>query len=72
MRIKHLLDLGLLRVRINVPHLELAAQRADEQVVLVDLVEVGRALLVFDLVLNRLASSLDVHVNNQHLHIVEA
>ena len=47
--IKHLFDDGRGLVRIDVPDLELTSLRADQKVILVDLVHVGGFLLVVDL-----------------------
>ena len=72
MRIKDLLDGRLLLIRINVPNLELAAHGAHQEVIVVDLVQEGRALLVRDLAANCAASRLDVHVADQDLAALEA
>ena len=72
MRIEDLLNRGLLCIRINVPNLELAAKGTDQKMVLVDLVQVGRARLVVYLVTNCLASSLDINIHDQNLLVFEA
>ena len=72
MRIKDLLDCRLLCIGINVPDLELAAKGTDQKMVLVDLVQVGRARLVVYLVTNCLASSLDINIHDQNLLVFEA
>ena len=72
MRIEDLLDRGSLRVGVDVPNLELAAKGANEEVVLIDLVQAGGALLVFNLELNALATGLDVDINDQNLLVFEA
>ena len=70
--VEDLLDGGRLVVRVDVPNLELAVERADEQVILVDLVEEGRVLVVVDLVLDGAGARLDVDVADEHLLVVEA
>ena len=72
MRIKDLLDGGLLLIRVNVPNLELAAHGANEEVIMVDLVEEGRTLLVRDLAANGPAARLDVHIADQYCAALEA
>ena len=72
MSIQDLLDRRLLIVRINVPDLELAALGTNEQVILIDLIQEGRALLVLNLVADTLATSLDVDDGEKDLLAVEA
>lgn len=72
MRVENLFDRGCLIVRINVPNLELAGERAHEKVILVDLVEEGRVLVVIDLILNALHSCLDIDIADQNLLVFEA
>lgn len=72
MRIEDLLDRRSLRVGVDVPNLELAAKGANEEVVLINLVQAGGALLVFNLELNALATGLDVDINDQNLLVFEA
>ena len=72
MSIQDLLDRRLLIVRINVPDLKLAALGTNEQVILIDLIQEGRALLVLNLVADALATSLDVDDGEKDLLAVEA
>ena len=72
MGIEDLLDRGLLLVGVDVPDFELAVERSNKEVVLVDLVEEGRVLVVVDFVANRLAPRLDIDVHDQNLLVVEA
>ena len=67
MRVQNLLDSGLLVVRVNVPNFELASLCADEQVVVIDLVQEGRRLLVLNLVADALAPGLDIHIGQEDL-----
>ena len=71
-RIKHLLDDRLRLVRIDVPDLKLATLRANQKVVLVDLVQVGGVLLVVDLRLDAFSTCLDVNITDQDLLTFEA
>ena len=72
MSIQDLLDRRLLIVRINVPDLKLAALGTNEQVILINLIQEGRALLVLNLVADALATSLDVDDGEKDLFAVEA
>jgi len=72
MRIKHLLHRRYVIVSIDIPNLKLAVESADKKVILVDLIEDRRVLVVVDLVFNALASSLNIDIADQNLLIVEA
>ena len=72
MRILNVLQRGLIIVRVDVPDLKLAVHRADEKMVLVNLVEESWVLLVVDRVFNVLATSLDINIDNQNLLGVKA
>ena len=62
MCVKHLLNRWRLLLWINVPNLKLASKSAYQQVVLVDLVQESRVLLVFNRADNFFCPCLDVNV----------
>jgi len=72
MSIKDLLDGGLALVWIDVPDLKLTVESANKEVLFIDLVEESRVLVVIDLVINALASGLNINTANKDLLIVEA
>jgi len=72
MCILHVLHRWRILVRVNVPNLKLAIHCANEKVVLVNLVEECWVLLVVDRVLNVLAASLDINIDDDNLLRVEA
>ena len=72
MRIKDLLDGWGVVVWIDVPNLELAVQSTNKEMIFIDLVEEGWVLVVVNLVLNALHTSLDIDVADEHLLVVEA
>ena len=71
MSIKHLLDDRLGLIWIDVPDLELASKRANQKVILVDLVKASGALLVVNLRLDAFAACLDVDIADKYLRVVE-
>lgn len=72
MRIKDLLDGWGVIVWIDVPNLELAVQSTNKEMIFIDLVEEGWVLMVVNLVLDALHTSLDIDVADEHLLVVEA
>ena len=72
MRIKDLLDGWGVVVWIDVPNLELAVQSTNKEMIFIDLVEEGWVLVVVNLVLDALHTSLDIDVADEHLLVVEA
>ena len=70
--VEDLLDRRSFIIWINVPNFELAVECADQQVVLVDLVEEGWVLMVVNLVLDGLRPCLDVDVADENLLVFEA
>lgn len=68
---EHLLKARRFSCRINVPYLEFATNRADKQMVGIDLIQIGWILLVVNLVSNSLASRLDIDINNEYLLVFE-
>ena len=70
--VEYLLDRRSFIIWINVPNFELAVECADQQVVLVDLVEEGWVLMVVNLVLDGLRPCLDVDVADENLLVFEA
>jgi len=72
MSIKDLLDGGLALVWIDVPDLKLTVESANKEVLFIDLVEESRVLVVIDLVINALASGLNINTADKDLLIVEA
>ena len=71
MSIKHLLDDRLGLIWIDVPDLELASKRANQKVILVDLVKASWFLLVVNLRLDAFATSLDVNIADKYLRVFE-
>ena len=71
MSIKHLLDDRLGLIWIDVPDLELASKRANQKVILVDLVKASWFLLVVNLRLDAFATSLDVDIADKYLRVLE-
>lgn len=67
MGVQNLLDSGLLVVAVDVPNFELSTLGAHEQMVVIDLVQEGRRLLVLDLVADALAASLDIDIGQEDL-----
>lgn len=57
---------------IDVPNLEVARERAHNEMISVDLVKAGGALLVLDGFLKFTIARLDVDCTDQHLLAVEA
>ena len=72
MRIKDLLDGWGVVVWIDVPNLELAVQSTNKEMIFIDLVEEGWVLVVVNLVLDALHTSLDIDVTDENLLVVEA
>ena len=72
MSIEDLLDSGLALVWIDVPDLKLTVESANKEVLFIDLVEESRVLVVIDLVINALASGLNINTADKDLLIVEA
>lgn len=72
MSIEDLLDGGLALVWIDVPDLKLTVESANKEVLFIDLVEESRVLVVIDLVINALASGLNINTADKDLLIVEA
>ena len=72
MSIKDLLDGGLALIWIDVPDLKLTVESANKEVLFIDLVEESRVLVVIDLVINALASGLNINTADKDLLIVEA
>ena len=72
MRIKDLLDGWGVVVWIDVPNLELAVQSTNKEMIFIDLVEEGWVLVVVNLVLDALHTSLDIDVADEHWLVVEA
>jgi len=72
MCIKDLFDRGSLDIRVNVPHFELAAESAHKQMIRIDLIQAGWALLVINLVANTLAPRLDIHIDDEDLLVFKA
>lgn len=70
--IEDLLDRWGFIVWINVPNFEFTIESADQKVVLVDLVEERRVLVVVNLVLDGLRSCFDIDVADQNLLVFEA
>ena len=67
MSIKHLLYDRLGLIWIDVPDLELASKRANQKVILVDLVKASWFLLVVNLRLDAFATSLDIDIADKYL-----
>ena len=72
MSIEDLLDSGLALVWIDIPDLKLTVESANKEVLFIDLVEESRVLVVIDLVINALASGLNINTADKDLLIVEA
>ena len=72
MSIEDLLDLWLVLEWIDVPDLKLTVESANKEVLFIDLVEESRVLVVIDLVINALASGLNINTADKDLLIVEA
>lgn len=72
MSIEDLLDGRLALVWIDVPDLKLTVESANKEVLFIDLVEESRVLVVIDLVINALASGLNINTADKDLLIVEA
>ena len=70
--IKHLLDDRRGLIWIDVPDLELASERANQKVILVDLVQVSGFLLVVNLRLDAFAACLNVDIADKYLRVMEA
>jgi len=70
--VKHLLDRRRLLLWIDVPDLKLTSKSANEEMILVDLVQESRVLFVIDRSDDFFGACLDVDVADQHLLVVEA
>lgn len=72
MRVEDLLDRRLVIIRVDVPDLKLAVKCADQKVVLVDLIQVCRVLVIVNLVLDGLGPRFDIDVADENLLVFEA
>lgn len=68
---ENLLEARRLCTWVDVPDLEFTAKGTNKKVVSIDLVQISWILLVVNLMSNRLASCLNIDIDNEHLLVVE-